>query len=163
MDGEILSPANLNSETQIVIAGSRDAVERAVGLCSDAGARKTVMLPVSAPFHCDLMQPARRRLSVDLDEVTFRDAEIPVCSNVDAQLVRTGGDAREALKRQVTSPVKWAESMRAFDEAGVGHVLEVGPSKVLIGLVRKSHRHWGLNHVDDEASLRKAIAAFEGA
>jgi len=138
--GEVVSPANLNSPNQSVIAGAAGAVERAVELAKSAGAKKAVMLAVSAPFHCELMAPARDRLAPELDAIEFRDLKIPLINNCDAREVRSGGEAREGLKKQIPSPVRWDDSMRRLIAAGVDRYVEVGPGRVLGGLLRSIDR-----------------------
>jgi [acyl-carrier-protein] S-malonyltransferase len=138
--GEIVSPANLNSPDQVVIAGHKGAVERAVTLAQQAGAKRAVMLPVSAPFHCALMEPARQRLAADLAAAEFRDLEIPLVNNFAAREVRTAKDARQGLIDQVPNPVRWEDSVRYMIGQGVTHFIEVGPGKVLTGLLRNIDR-----------------------
>jgi [acyl-carrier-protein] S-malonyltransferase len=138
--GEVVSPANLNSPDQVVIAGHKGAVERAVALAQQAGAKKTVMLPVSAPFHCALMEPAQRRLAADLAAAEFRDLEIPLVNNVAAREVRTAAEARQGLIDQVPNPVRWEESVKYMIAQGVTHFIELGPGKVLTGLLRNIDR-----------------------
>ncbi len=135
--GEIVTAANLNSPDQTVIAGHKGAVERAMDLAKAAGAKRAVPLPVSAPFHCPLMQPAQDRLAADLAATEFRDPAIPLINNVEARIVRTGAAAREGLVRQVTGSVRWTDSMRALAAAGVTRAYEVGPGAVLSGLLRQ--------------------------
>jgi len=134
--GEVVSAANLNSPDQIVIAGNGGAVERAAELAKAAGARRAVMLPVSAPFHCALMKPAQERLKADLDSTTFRDLTVPLINNWQAREIRTGTEAREGLYQQVPNPVMWADSMRALAAMGVTRCIEVGAGGVLTGLLR---------------------------
>ena len=134
--GEVVMAANYNSPAQIVIAGHAGAVERAVGLAKAAGARKAVMLPVSAPFHCSLMVPAQQRLKLDLDATEFRDLEIPLVNNWQAREIRTGAEAREGLFQQVPNPVRWEQTVRHLAGQGVTRFIEVGPGGVLTGLLR---------------------------
>jgi [acyl-carrier-protein] S-malonyltransferase len=134
--GEVVSAANLNSPDQIVIAGHTNAVNRAVELAKGAGARRAVILPVSAPFHCALMQPAQQRLKTDLDATNFRDLNIPLINNWQAREIRIGDDARRGLFEQVPNPVRWSNSIRALAAAGVSRFIEVGPGSVLTGLLR---------------------------
>lgn len=134
--GEVVSAANLNSPDQIVIAGHAAAVQRAIDLAKSAGARKAVLLPVSAPFHCSLMKPAQRRLAGDLDATQFRDLAVPLVNNWQARPVRTADEAREGLFEQVPNPVRWAESMRYLAGQGVDRFVEVGAGGVLTGLLR---------------------------
>jgi [acyl-carrier-protein] S-malonyltransferase len=133
----IVEPANFNGAGQVVIAGHREAVERACGLARERGAKKAIPLAVSAPFHCRLMEPAANALARDLEAVAFRDLEMPLFTNVDARPITTGDEAREALFRQVASPVRWEETIETMAAQGVKRFVEVGPGKVLSGLVRK--------------------------
>jgi [acyl-carrier-protein] S-malonyltransferase len=134
--GEIVTAANLNSPDQIVIAGHAAAVERAMELAKAAGARRAVLLQVSAPFHCPLMQPAQERLKADLDAIAFRDLSIPLINNWQAREIRTAAEAREGLYNQVPNPVRWADSIRLLAQAGVKRFIEVGAGGVLTGLLR---------------------------
>jgi [acyl-carrier-protein] S-malonyltransferase len=136
-DGEIVSPANYNSPEQTVIAGHAGAVARASELCRARGARRAIPLPVSAPFHCALMAPVRERMAPLLEATAFTDASVPVVTNVDASLARRAADLRDALVRQIDSPVRWVESVRVLAGEGVRRGLEVGPGNVLAGLVRR--------------------------
>lgn len=135
-----VSLANLNSPEQIVIAGAADALERAAKLAGAAGARRVLPLPVSAPFHCQLMRPAQARLEPVLESIPFNDFQTPLVNNVDASLVRTGHEARQGLIRQVVAPVRWTETVLRFKGLGVNSYVEVGPGKVLTGLIRRSDR-----------------------
>jgi len=134
--GEIVSAANLNTPEQVVIAGHVGAVNRAIDLAKAAGARRGVLLPVSAPFHCALMKPAQERLRADLDATEFRDLEFPLVNNWRAAEVRTGVEAREGLYQQVPNPVRWVESVRYLAGQGVTRCVEVGAGGVLTGLLR---------------------------
>jgi len=134
--GEVVSVANINSPDQIVIAGHRGAVERAMELAKAAGAKRAVPLPVSAPFHCPLMQPAQQRLRADLDAIEFQDLRIPLVNNWQAAEVRTGREAREGLFQQVPNTVRWVESMGHLAASGVDRWFEVGAGAVLTGLLR---------------------------
>ncbi len=134
--GEVVSAANLNSPDQIVIAGHAGAVNRAMELAKAAGARRAVLLPVSAPFHCALMQPAQERLAADLNATEFLDLAVPLVNNWQARFVRTGQEAREGLYQQVPNPVRWAESIQQLANAGVNRFIEVGAGSVLTGLLR---------------------------
>jgi [acyl-carrier-protein] S-malonyltransferase len=138
--GEIVTAANLNSPDQIVIAGHAAAVARAIELAQAAGARRAVLLPVSAPFHCPLMKPAQERLRADLDAATFRDLSVPLINNWQAREVRTAAEAREGLYNQVPNPVRWADSIRVLAQAGVTRFIEVGAGGVLTGLLRNIDR-----------------------
>ncbi len=134
--GEVVSAANLNSPDQIVIAGHAGAVERAAELAKAAGAKRAVMLSVSAPFHCALMKLAQERLKADLDATIFRDLTVPLINNWQAREIRSGAEAREGLYHQVPNPVLWSDSMRALAAAGVTRCIEVGAGGVLTGLLR---------------------------
>jgi [acyl-carrier-protein] S-malonyltransferase len=151
--GEVCSPANINSPGQIVIAGSAAAVERALPLLKARGAKRAIPLKVSAPFHCGLMLPAQERLKDVLDEIEFRELNVPVVTNVDARVVRTGAEARESLVRQVSSPVRWLESVELLAREGVGTFVETGPGRVLSGLVRQTAGGARCLNVEDRASL----------
>jgi [acyl-carrier-protein] S-malonyltransferase len=134
--GVVVSAANLNSPDQIVIAGHAAAVQRAMDLARAAGARRAVMLPVSAPFHCALMKPAQERLKTDLDNTTFLDLAMPLVNNWQAREVRTGAEARTGLYEQVPNPVRWTESIRYLASQGVTRFIEVGAGSVLTALLR---------------------------
>jgi [acyl-carrier-protein] S-malonyltransferase len=134
--GEVVSAANLNSVDQVAIAGHAGAVRRAVDLAKAGGARLAVLLPVSAPFHCVLMQPAQQRLSADLESTEFGDLACPLVNNWQAREIRTGAEAREGLYQQVPNPVRWLDSMRYVAAQGVTRAVEVGPGSVLTGLLR---------------------------
>jgi [acyl-carrier-protein] S-malonyltransferase len=154
----IVSPANLNSPEQTVISGAKAAVERAAELCKEAGAKRTVMLAVSAPFHCALMQPAQERLATDLEGVVVLDPAFPVMCNVDARLLTRRSDIRDRLIRQVTGPVRWVECVQGLVAAGATHFIEVGPGRVLTGLMRQIDRGQKTANVEDSASLAKTVA-----
>lgn len=156
-DHEVVSPANLNSPEQTVISGAAAAVKRAVEIASQSGAKRAVILAVSAPFHCAMMAPAQERLETDLRAATFHPLKFPVITNVDAEAVTTGDEARDALIRQVTHPVRWLDSIHEMIEAGVTVFLEVGPGKVLTGLMRQIDRSVRAFNVEDAASLEAAI------
>jgi [acyl-carrier-protein] S-malonyltransferase len=134
--GEIVTAANLNSPDQIVIAGHAAAVNRAVELAKAAGARRAILLQVSAPFHCPLLKPAQDRLKPDLDATEFRDLTVPLINNWQAREVRTGAEAREGLYQQIPNPVRWSESITLLASRGVTRFVEVGPGAVLTGLLR---------------------------
>lgn len=155
--GEVVELANLNGPGQIVIAGHAAAVSRAGDGAKARGAKKVVPLPVSAPFHCELMKPAQERLTRDLAEVTFSDLRMPLVSNVDAAPIHRGVEARDALARQVASPVRWEESVRGLLDRGVGQFVEVGPGKVLSGLVRKIDQTVRAVAVEDPEGVRKLL------
>lgn len=157
----IVEIANWNSKEQIVIAGHEQAVKDALALINP---RRSVMLPVSAPFHCQLMKNAEDRLAVDLDAVRFEDLNFPVVTNVDARIIRSGGEAREALKRQVTHAVLWFKSMEVMAEQGIRTFVELGSGKVLSGLIKRIGREWAsppeILNVEDMDSLGLARQRF---
>jgi [acyl-carrier-protein] S-malonyltransferase len=155
--GEVCSPANINSPDQIVISGSTHAVERAAELAKHRGAKRAILLPVSAPFHCSLLQPAQDRMAADLSRLQFHDMQFPIACNVDAQLVHAPEAARDALIRQVTGAVRWEPCVRLLIAQGVETFVEVGPGKVLCGLLRQIDRHKTCLNVEDEASLHKTL------
>jgi [acyl-carrier-protein] S-malonyltransferase len=155
--GEVCEPANINSPEQIVISGHTAAVERATKLADDRGAKRAKVLPVSAPFHCSLMKPAQDRLAADLASITFNKPVSGVVCNVDAALLEDADRCRDALIRQVTGSVKWAQSMRLLIEQGVDTFVEIGPGKVLCGLMRQIDRSQKCFNVADEASLQKTL------
>ncbi len=155
--GEVCEPANINSSEQIVISGHTAAVERATKLASERGAKRAIMLSVSAPFHCSLMKPAQDRLAADLQLLKLRTPDVAVVCNVDAAVVEDGGSAQDALVRQVTGSVKWDQSVRLLIAKGIQVFVEVGPGKVLSGLIRQIDRSRTSLNVGDEASLQKAL------
>jgi [acyl-carrier-protein] S-malonyltransferase len=155
---EVCQAANINSPEQIVISGHAGAVDRAIKLATERGAKKAVSLPVSAPFHCALMQPAQDRLARDLGALSFQNPICPVVCNVDAAVITSAEASREALIRQVTGAVRWEPSMRLLIEKGVGLFIEVGPGKVLWGLMRQIDRSKTCATVGDEPSLQKTLA-----
>ncbi len=155
--GEVCEPANINSPEQIVISGHTGAVERATAFADERGAKRAKVLPVSAPFHCSLMKPAQDRLATDLFSVTFSKPAAGVVCNVDATLVQDGDRSRDALIRQVTGAVKWEQSMRLLMVQGVQTFVEVGPGKVLSGLMRQIDRSKTCVNVAEEASLQKTL------
>jgi len=155
--GEFCAPANINSSEQIVISGNAHAVERAAELAKKRGAKRAILLPVSAPFHCSLLQPAQDKMAADLAQLRFHEMRIPVACNVDAHLVSTPEAARDALIRQVTGAVRWEPCVRMLIVRGVSTFVEVGPGKVLCGLLRQIDRTKTCLNVEDEASLEKTI------
>ena len=155
--GEVCEPANINSPEQIVISGNSAAVERAAKLADERGAKRAKLLPVSAPFHCSLMKPAQDRLQSDLDGLKLQKPVYPVVCNVEAAFVTDDLKARDTLLRQVTGAVKWEQSMRLLIAEGVQTFIEVGPGKVLCGLMRQIDRSKTCLNVGDEASLAKTL------
>jgi [acyl-carrier-protein] S-malonyltransferase len=162
-DGQVCAPANLNSPEQTVISGHADAVKRAVELASQAGAKRATILAVSAPFHSALMMPAQEKLARDLEKTHFGELRVPLVTNVDADTIETGEQAREALVRQVSTAVRWEESVRLLIEEGVNTFVEVGPGKVLSGLLRQIERSVATLNVEDETSLQKTVEKIAGA
>ena len=155
-----VAAANLNSPNQTVISGALAAVERAAALAKAKGARRAVMLPVSAPFHCALMQPAQEEVARVLATLTLADPRIPVAANVTGGLVTTAEAARDALTRQVTGAVRWVDCMKSLVGAGAELFIEVGPGKVLCGLLRQIDPAQKALNVEDAASLEKTLAAL---
>jgi len=155
-EGQVCSPANINSQSQVVIAGDAAAVDRAIELLKARGAKRAVKLNVSAPFHCALMMPAQERLGKDLEKLSFADPAVPIVTNVDATSVIQGDEARDALIRQVSQPVKWLSSVEFLISQGVQSLIEAGPGKVLSGLMRQIDRSVSCVNIEDEASLRAA-------
>jgi [acyl-carrier-protein] S-malonyltransferase len=158
--GEVCELANINSPEQIVISGHTAAIERGAKLADERGAKRAKVLSVSAPFHCSLMQPAQDRLAVDLQAMKFSQPNVPVVSNVYARPVEDAESAREALVRQVTGSVKWSESMQWLAAKDVSTFIEVGPGKVLCGLMRQIDRSKKCLNVEDDASLQKTTQAL---
>jgi len=161
--GEVCQAANINSPEQIVISGHTGAVGRAIRLATDRGAKKAVSLPVSAPFHCSLMQPAQDRLAADLGALSFQNPSCPVVCNVDAAMITSAEASRDALIRQVTGAVRWEPSVRLLISKGAGLFIEVGPGKVLWGLMRQIDRSKTCVTVGDDASLHKTLEQIAAA
>jgi [acyl-carrier-protein] S-malonyltransferase len=157
--GEVVEVANVNSAAQIVIAGHKTAVERAVALAGERGGKKTVLLPVSAPFHCALMKPAAERLAGELAHVPIADPTIPVVRNVDAGVTRAARDVVPFLLSQVASPVRWTECVQRLSAEGATAFVEVGPGRVLTALTRRISEGAKALSVEDPASLDKTLAA----
>lgn len=160
---EVCSPANLNSPEQTVISGHASAVKRAVEIASQLGAKRAVILPVSAPFHSVLMMPAQEKLEKDLAKAEFADLPWPLVTNVDADTETKGSEARDALVRQVTMPVRWNESVRALIDEGVNTFVEVGPGRVLTGLLRQIERSVAALNIEDGKSLALTLDKIAGA
>jgi [acyl-carrier-protein] S-malonyltransferase len=157
--GEIVSAANLNSPDQVVIAGHTGAVNRAAELAKAAGAKRAILLPVSAPFHCALMQPAQERLRADLDAAEFRDLTSPLVNNWQAHEIRTAAEAREGLYQQVPNPVRWVETIRNLAGQGVGRFVEAGAGSVLTGLLRNIDPSLQGVKFGEAADLEKVLAS----
>jgi [acyl-carrier-protein] S-malonyltransferase len=160
-ENEICSPANINSPSQIVIAGHSGAVERAIELTKTLGAKRAIKLNVSAPFHCALMLPAQEKLAQDLQEINFRDLRFPIIENVSASENRRGERARRALTEQVSSPVRWAESIETLIARDVSLFVEVGAGKVLSGLARQISRDVRCLNVENFDSLKSSLKSLE--
>jgi [acyl-carrier-protein] S-malonyltransferase len=160
--GEVCSPANLNSPEQTVISGNTAAVERGVQLASQRGAKLAKVLPVSAPFHCSLMKPAQDRLAPELNQLKMQKPGLPVACNVEASLVTDEAATRATLVAQVTGSVKWEQCMRLLFEQGVQTFIEIGPGKVLCGIMRQIDRSKTCLNVSDDASLAKTLKHFAG-
>ena len=158
--GEVVSPANINTPEQIVVAGHAAAVQRVMDQALAAGAKRAVPLPVSAPFHCSLMRPAQERLTPELAALPFRDLAVPLVNNVRAELVRTAAEARQGLVDQIPSPVRWEPSVRKLLALGAAHFVEVGPGRILTGMMRQIDRSATAMNVADSKSLDKALAAW---
>jgi [acyl-carrier-protein] S-malonyltransferase len=158
--GQVCSAANINSPGQIVIAGDAAAIDRAIEIVKARGAKRAVKLNVSAPFHCALMKPAQDRLEADLRGLPFSELETPLVTNVDAQPIKAGDEARDSLVRQVSQPVRWLESVEFLSNHGVQTFIEIGPGKVLSGLVRQINRELRCLNVEDDSSLRASREAL---
>ncbi len=154
--GEVVSPVNFNSPGQVVIAGQKDAVERAGALCKEAGAKRALPLPVSVPSHCALMKPAAERLAIALAEIEFNTPQIPVINNVDVVAETDPAKIKDALVRQLYSPVRWTEGVEKMNDLGVEKLLEMGPGKVLTGLTKRIVKTLDAAAVNDIASLEAA-------
>ena len=162
-DAGVVSPANFNSPQQTVIAGEAPAVVRASERAKEKGAKRVIPLAVSAPFHCALMAPARDRLAADLKAIQFRDLKMPLVTNVDAQAIRLGDEARDSLTRQVCAPVRWVESVRYLVACGVDRFVEVGPGRVLTGLVKKIAPQVQASNVDDVRGIEALASGLSNA
>jgi [acyl-carrier-protein] S-malonyltransferase len=158
--GEVVTAANLNSPDQVVIAGHAGAVARTVELAKAAGARRAILLPVSAPFHCPLMRPAQERLAVDLNATEFRDLAVPLVNGWHARVIRTGEEAREGLYEQVPNPVRWTDVIETLRSQGVRRFVEVGAGGVLTGLLRNIDSSLDGSKFGEAADLEKVHAAI---
>ena len=161
-DSCIVQPANLNSPVQIVIAGHKEAVEQVSEKALKAGAKKAVLLPVSAPFHSALMKPAEIKLEKELEQTEFYDLSYPVITNIEAKPITKGSEARSALVKQVCSPVRWSETMQVLVDQGIETVIELGAGKVLSGLIKRFNRGIKCYQVGDRESLSQTLAALNG-
>ena len=158
--GQVCAPANINSPSQVVIAGNTEAVDRASELLRSRGAKRVLKLNVSAPFHSALMMPAQERLAVDLKRISFAELATPLVTNVDAKIITSGVEAADSLVRQVSSPVRWLQSMELLIREGVDTFVEVGPGKVLSGLMRQISREVKCFNVEDADSLKATAASL---
>jgi [acyl-carrier-protein] S-malonyltransferase len=158
-DDQVCAVANSNSPNQVVIAGNTEAVDRAIELLKGV-VKRAIKLNVSAPFHCALMKPAQEKLAPRLEHLVFNDPLMPVVTNVDAKITTAPGELRDALLRQVSAPVRWLESMQLLIERGVENFVEIGPGKVLSGLMRQTNRDVKCLNVEDAASLEATLAAL---
>ncbi len=156
-DGQVCSPANINSPSQVVIAGNAEAIDRAIELLKERGAKRAIKLNVSAPFHCELMLPAQRRLATDLREINFSDLSVPIVENVSARENMDGEKVGEALIEQVSKPVRWAQSIENLIGNGLETFVEVGAGKILSGLVKQINRDVRCLNVEDSDSLRNTL------
>ncbi len=158
--GEIVTAANLNSPDQVVIAGHAHAVQRAMDLAKAAGAKRAILLPVSAPFHCPLMRPAQEKLRADLHATDFRDLCVPLINNWQARQITTAAEARQGLYEQVPNPVRWTETIRAMSQSGIERIVEVGAGSVLIGLARSIDPRLQGVKFGEPADLEKVASAL---
>ncbi|MGA9520200.1 MAG: ACP S-malonyltransferase [Myxococcaceae bacterium] len=158
--GQIVAPANYNSPEQTVIAGNAEAVERASAKLKEAGAKRVMPLPVSAPFHCALMEPVKARLGTVLEKITVSNPKVPVVSNVEATPNSDAARVVPLLLEQVSAPVRWIECVETLRQNGVTRVVELGPGKVLCGLIRRIAKDIETFNVEDSASLQKTLAAL---
>ncbi len=160
--GEVVQAVNFNAPGQVVIAGHKSAVARAIEACKARGAKRAMPLPVSAPFHSSLMKPAGEKLRLYLEQLSLQETRIPVINNVDVKVETNPDQIKSALVRQAASPVRWVEIIRAMAEQGVTHVVECGPGKVLAGLVKRIDARMVGLAATDRASLEQALATIKG-
>lgn len=158
----IVEPANFNCPGQIVIAGEVAAVEEACVLAKEAGAKRAMILAVSAPFHCSMLRPAGVKLAASLEKITLHDMAIPVVANVTGMFIASTADVKDLLVRQVSSPVRWEDCVRTLIDAGTDTFVEIGPGKVLNGFIRKIDRNVAVYNADNQASIDETIAALKG-
>jgi [acyl-carrier-protein] S-malonyltransferase len=160
-EDSICSPANINSPSQIVIAGNAEAIDRAIEILKERGAKRAIKLNVSAPFHCALMYPAQERLAKDLQGIDFRDLRFPIVENVSAEPNVTGARVSEALTEQVSSPVRWAQSVEFLISNGVKTFIEIGAGKILSGLVKQINRDVRCLNVENLESLKNSLGSLQ--
>jgi len=156
-EGDVVEAVNFNAPGQVVIAGSAAAVERAIFACKEAGAKRAMPLPVSVPSHCALMKPAADKLAETLNATNFHAAEMPVINNVDVAMETAPEQIRDALIRQLYSPVRWVETIQALKEQGVSHVYECGPGKVLSGLIKRIDRDIAARPLENGEAFEAAL------
>lgn len=161
-EGEVVTAVNFNSPGQVVIAGNTAAVERAVVLAKESGAKRAVTLPVSVPSHCSLMAPAAERLAERLAAIDINNPSIPVYNNVDVKAENEPDAIRDALKRQLFSPVRWVGTINAFSQNNIEHIVECGPGKVLAGLNKRINKHMGAHTTLDVESIQQAMQSVQG-
>ena len=159
--GQVVEPVNFNAPGQTVIAGHREAVERAIAAAKSKGAKRGVLLPVSAPFHSSLLKPAADRLAAYLVDVPVAKPGLRVLHNVDARAAQTPDAVRNALARQAASPVRWVETVRAFVADGVSHIVECGPGQVLAGLCKRIAPDVAVMPINDGAAIEAALSALQ--
>ncbi len=159
--GDVISPANYNAQDQTVIAGESQAVQRAMELAKEKGAKRILKLTVSAPFHCDLMKPAQEKLAAHLESINMNDLSFPLVTNVDAKIISKGNHAKDALIRQVSSPVKWNASIKLLNENEVLVFVEVGPGRVLSGLAKRIDSAFKVYHTDDSKPFNQTLKDLE--
>ena len=155
--GDVVQAVNFNSPGQVVIAGSRAAVERAIGVAKEAGAKRALPLPVSVPSHCDLMRPAAEKLAQRLQEISINRPAIPVLHNYDVQSHEAADDIRNALTMQLSNPVRWVETIQAMASRGIDTLMEAGPGKVLVGLNKRIDKSMTTHALVDPESLNSAL------
>ena len=158
--GQICSPANINSPSQVVIAGNSEAVDRACEILKEKGAKRTIKLNVSAPFHCTLMMPAQERLTDDLRGLEYGEFEFPILHNVDADVNNDASAVCDRLTRQVSSPVRWLQTIENMAAKGVERFVEIGPGKVLTGLVRQINKEVVYANIENSESLRNTLESL---
>ncbi len=161
-DSGVVEPANYNCPGQISISGEVKAVEKAMKLCTEKGAKRTILLAVSAPFHCSLLKHAGELLDAELEEIEFSDFKVPLIANVNARVVESPSKIRETLVRQVSAPVLWEASIRYMLDNGVDTFIEIGPGKVLSGFIKKCSKEARSFNVEDEESLERTLEGIEG-
>lgn len=154
----VAEPANFNCPGQIVVAGEVKAVERVIELCKEKGAKRSMLLPVSAPFHCSLLKPAGEKLASELEKIQLGEVKIPVVTNVTAEVIKDTAKVKDLLIRQVSSPVRWEDSINTMLENGVDTFVEIGPGKVLSGFVKKINKDVRIFNIEDIESLNKTLS-----